>query len=100
MNAPVETKVSNVEVGSLTVAANPSKGRGAKSLTSPLFIRQGFAVAWYVWWHTTDLPIDKRHSGQTTGVVIIGSNEHDDLSQGMVAQRIMGFHPDAHSGSA
>ena len=48
----------------------------------------------------TDLPIDKRHSGQTTGVVIIGSNEHDDLPEGIVAQRTKGSHPDMHNGSA
>jgi len=48
----------------------------------------------------TDLPIDKRDSGQTTGVVIIGSNEHDDLPKGIVAQRTKGSHPDAHNGSA
>jgi len=47
----------------------------------------------------TDLPIDKRHSGQTTGVVIIGSNEHDDLPKGIVAQRTKGSHPDVHNGS-
>jgi len=31
INAPREIKISNVRVGSLIIAANPSKGRGAKA---------------------------------------------------------------------